>query len=128
MPRWQNLIHIGTDKRAARALCRPFHYDSAALKKPGGTEEKIIGKKKFSKWNLFTARYKHHVILPVIVLNSPSSLVQHLVEATLNFFGTWNLELLRTLDLGPWTLDFGLWTLDFVDITPRITKTMHPYG
>src|SRR5262249_5588023 len=37
---------IGTDKRVARALRHPFHYDSAALKKPGGIEQKLIAMKK----------------------------------------------------------------------------------
>jgi hypothetical protein len=31
-----------TAKRAARALCRPFHYDSTALKKPGGTVQTLV--------------------------------------------------------------------------------------
>ena len=58
-----------TGKRAARALCRPFHYDSTALKKPGGTTENLNARMFFSNGKLLTFDLSFSVIPYVIVLS-----------------------------------------------------------
>ena len=96
----------------------PFSLRFRGSEKTGRNRGKNIAKKNFSKWKLFTGRYKHHVIPPVNILNSHSPLVQYVIEVAFAGFRSSFENILPCLlfqihlELGIWNFS-GAWSLGF---------------